>query len=180
MGIPRVILPELRHHLAAFVTSDPGALAFPGAKAARCAGATSTAPPPGRKPPPRSGHRACISTTETLRKYIRGDQRRGPAGPDGRTGHDSERAALIEQHEAGGADAAITHAIDAHVDAERFRDNDDDDGQAGVLVPDTVSDLGLHRRAGDGNRTRTVSLGMSERLGRCQLIGRSAVLSACP
>jgi hypothetical protein len=50
-------------------------------------------------------------------------------------GHDSERAALIEQHEAGGADAAITHAIDAHVDAERFRDNDDDDGQAGVLVP---------------------------------------------
>jgi hypothetical protein len=43
----------------------------------------------------------------------------------------SERAALIDQHEAGGADAAITHAIDAHVDAERFRDNDDDDGQAG-------------------------------------------------
>jgi integrase len=51
-----------------------------------------------------------------------------------RMGHDTERAALIYQHEARGADAAITNPIDAHVDAERSRD-DDDDGQAGVLVP---------------------------------------------
>jgi len=51
-----------------------------------------------------------------------------------RMGHDSERAALIYQHEARGADAAITNAIDAHVDAERSRD----DGQAslpGALDP---------------------------------------------
>jgi hypothetical protein len=44
-----------------------------------------------------------------------------------RMGHDSERAALIYQHEARGADAAITNAIDAHVDAERSRDNEGDD-----------------------------------------------------
>ena len=36
-----------------------------------------------------------------------------------RMGHDSERAAIIYQHEARGADAAITRAIDAHAQAER-------------------------------------------------------------
>ncbi len=49
-------------------------------------------------------------------------------------GHDSERAAIIYQHEARGTDAAITNAIDAHVDAERCRRDDDDDGQAGALI----------------------------------------------
>jgi integrase len=48
-----------------------------------------------------------------------------------RMGHDSERAALIYQHEARGADRRITDAIDSHVQAER----DDDDGAAGALVP---------------------------------------------
>ncbi|HKB39416.1 MAG TPA: hypothetical protein VKD72_23465 [Gemmataceae bacterium] len=36
-----------------------------------------------------------------------------------RMGHDSERAAIIYQHEARGADAAITDAIDAHVESEQ-------------------------------------------------------------
>jgi integrase len=36
-----------------------------------------------------------------------------------RMGHDSERAAIIYQHEARGADAAITSAIDAHVKSEQ-------------------------------------------------------------
>ena len=52
-----------------------------------------------------------------------------------RMGHDSERAAMIYQHEARGADQAITSAIDAHVEAERERGDDDDDGLDGVLVP---------------------------------------------
>lgn len=51
-----------------------------------------------------------------------------------RMGHDSERAAMIYQHEARGADQAITSAIDSHVQAEQ-RGDDDDDGQAGVLAP---------------------------------------------
>jgi hypothetical protein len=46
-------------------------------------------------------------------------------------GHDSERAALIYQHEARGADKRITDAIDFHVQAERARDDDDDNGVAG-------------------------------------------------
>ena len=50
-----------------------------------------------------------------------------------RMGHDSERAALIYQHEARGADKRITDAIDIHVQAERA--NDDDGGAAGALMP---------------------------------------------
>lgn len=52
-----------------------------------------------------------------------------------RVGHDSERAAMIYQHEAQGADKAITEAIDTHVQAEQTRRSDDEDGPAAVLVP---------------------------------------------
>ena len=52
-----------------------------------------------------------------------------------RMGHDSERAALIYQHEARGADQRITDAIDSHVQAESDQGEDDDDGRAGALVP---------------------------------------------
>jgi integrase len=51
-----------------------------------------------------------------------------------RMGHDSERAALIYQHRARGADKIITDSIDAHVEIERG-EPDDDDGPAGVLAP---------------------------------------------
>ena len=36
-----------------------------------------------------------------------------------RMGHDSDRAAMIYQHEARGADKTITNAIDTHVQAEQ-------------------------------------------------------------
>jgi integrase len=51
-----------------------------------------------------------------------------------RMGHDSERAALIYQHEVRGADKSITEAIDTHVQAEQEKD-DDDDGQAAHARP---------------------------------------------
>ena len=51
-----------------------------------------------------------------------------------RMGHDSERAALIYQHQARGADKIITDSIDAHVEAEQRRRNDDD-GQTAALGP---------------------------------------------
>jgi integrase len=51
-----------------------------------------------------------------------------------RMGHDSERAAMIYQHESRGADKAITDAIDRYVKAEQD-DGDDEDGRAaGMLV----------------------------------------------
>jgi len=52
-----------------------------------------------------------------------------------RMGHDSERAAMIYQHAAGGADDAITEAMDSHVEAEQVCDEDGDNGAAGALVP---------------------------------------------
>jgi integrase len=51
-----------------------------------------------------------------------------------RIGHDSERAAMIYQHQARGADRAITDAIDVHVQAEHDG-GDDEDGPSAALVP---------------------------------------------
>lgn len=42
-----------------------------------------------------------------------------------RMGHDSERATMIYQHEARGADQVITSAIDTHIEAEKRRDSDE-------------------------------------------------------
>jgi integrase len=50
-----------------------------------------------------------------------------------RMGHDSERAAIIYQHEARGADATITDAIDAHVESEQGKGGDDG-GASGAVV----------------------------------------------
>ncbi len=47
-----------------------------------------------------------------------------------RMGHDSERAAMIYQHEARGADKSITNAIDTHVEDERR--NLDEGGATGA------------------------------------------------
>jgi hypothetical protein len=44
-------------------------------------------------------------------------------------------AALIYQHQAQGADKALTNAIDTHVQAEQTRRANDEDGPADVLVP---------------------------------------------
>jgi integrase len=52
-----------------------------------------------------------------------------------RMGHDSERAAMIYQHVARGADQVITSAIDTHVKGEKRGDGDGEDGAAGALVP---------------------------------------------
>jgi integrase len=52
-----------------------------------------------------------------------------------RMGHDSERAAMIYQHEARGADKAITDTTDTHVQAEQTGRGDDEDGSTGTLVP---------------------------------------------
>src|SRR5215468_3896139 len=52
-----------------------------------------------------------------------------------RMGHDSERAAIIYQHAARGADQAIAEAMDAHVEAQQTDDEDGDDGAAGMSAP---------------------------------------------
>jgi hypothetical protein len=42
---------------------------------------------------------------------------------------------MIYQHQPSGADRVITSAIDAHVEAERDRVDEGDDGPAGAPVP---------------------------------------------
>ena len=45
-----------------------------------------------------------------------------------RMGHDSERAAIIYQHEARGADLVITSAIDAHIETAKATQGQHHDG----------------------------------------------------
>lgn len=42
VGVPEVIIPTLREHLAAFADDDPGALVFPGAKGSPICGIPGT------------------------------------------------------------------------------------------------------------------------------------------
>jgi hypothetical protein len=49
-----------------------------------------------------------------------------------RMGHDSERAAIIYQHEAQGADLAITSTIDAHIEAVKPGLSPDSDASPGT------------------------------------------------
>jgi integrase len=136
VGIPRVIVPDLRHHLAAFAEPGPGALAFPGAKggplrrgnfnrSAAWPQAVAAIGAPGLHfhDLRHTGNTFAAASGARLRDLM------------ARRGHDSERAALIYQHEARGADAAITNAIDAHVDAQRARNDGDDLTPPGALSP---------------------------------------------
>jgi integrase len=136
VGVPRAIIPDLREHLSAFVGPEPGALVF-----------TAPSGTPLRR---RNFNRAVgwshvVAAIGVPGLHFHDLRHTGNtfAAASGaglkdlmvRMGHDSERAAMIYQHEARGADAAITNAIDAHIDAEQSADEDGDDGLAGALVP---------------------------------------------
>jgi integrase len=135
IGIPDAIIPALREHLAAFVKEQPTALVFPGQMGG----------------PLRRGNFNKMSGWPHAVRAIgmeglhfhdlrhAGNHLAAASGAGlkdlmARMGHDSERAALIYQHEARGADKRITEAIDLHLQAERDQ-GDDDDGAAGALVP---------------------------------------------
>ena len=120
VGIPAVIVPALREHLAAFVKPEPDALVFPSPmggpmlrrnfnRAVGWSYATSAigAPDLHFHDLRHTGNTFAAATGAGLKDLM------------ARMGHDSERAAMIYQHEARGADAAITGGIDAHVQAER-------------------------------------------------------------
>jgi integrase len=136
VGIPAVIVPVLREHMAVFTEDGPGALVFPGAKGG----------------PLRRGNFNKMAAWPHAVESIgmtglhfhdlrhTGNQFAAQSGARlrdlmARMGHDSERAALIYQHEAQGADKAITNAIDTHVQAEKVKHGDDEDGSTDVLVP---------------------------------------------
>ena len=122
VGIPAVIIPALREHMAVFVAPGPGSLMFPGAKGApllrsnfnRMSGWPRAVRAAGLEGAHfhdlrHTGNTFAASTGVGIKDLM------------ARMGHDSERAAMIYQHQARGADRAITSAIDAHVEAERER-----------------------------------------------------------
>ena len=184
VGIPAAIIPDLTAHLAIYAKDEPGALVFPGAKGgpirrgnfnkmAAWPQAVASIGMPGLHfhDLRHTGNQFAATSGAGLRDLM------------ARMGHDSERAAMIYQHVARGADQMITSAIDTHVQGEKRGDGAGEDGAAGALVPagewhvnGTPSGNTARRErpqrsgnifrpgaffvgAGDGNRTRTVSLG---------------------
>jgi integrase len=132
VGIPQAIVPALREHLSAYVGAEPDALLFTGVgggpirrskfnklsgwpHAARSIGAEGLHVHDLR----HAGNHFAAASGAQLQDLMT------------RMGHDSERAAMIYQHEARGADSAITNAINAHIEAGQ----DDDDGTAGAFLP---------------------------------------------
>jgi integrase len=136
VGVPKAIRPMLGEHLSMFVGPTPGALLFPGAKGGPLRRGNFNK---------QSGwpHAVAAIGAEGLHFHDLRHTGNSFAAASGaglrdlmaRMGHDSERAAIIYQHAARGADEAITEAMDAHVEADQADDEDGDDGAGGVLVP---------------------------------------------
>ena len=134
VGIPTTIIPDLTMHLAIYVKDETGALVFPGVqggpirrgnfnKMSAWPQAVASIGMPGLHfhDLRHTGNQFAANSGAGLRDLM------------ARMGHDSELAAMIYQHEARGADKAITDAIDTHVEDEQRRDADEDDatGAAG-------------------------------------------------
>ena len=129
VGIPSSIIPALREHLSLFVAPEADALLFLGAKggplrrsnfnkmsawphAVRAIGARGLHFHDLR----HTGNHFAAASGASLKDLMI------------RMGHDSERAAIIYQHEARGADLAITSAIDAHIEEANASQSKDGDG----------------------------------------------------
>jgi integrase len=120
VGIPSSIILDIRDHLALFVAPEADALVFPAVKggplrrsnfnkmsawphAAQAIGAKGLHFHDLR----HTGNHFAAASGASLKDLM------------ARMGHDSERAAIIYQHEARGADLAITSAIDAHIETAK-------------------------------------------------------------
>ena len=120
VGIPTAIVPDLTMHLQIYVKDEPGALVFPGVqggpirrgnfnKMSAWPQAVASIGMPGLHfhDLRHTGNQFAANSGAGLRDLM------------ARMGHDSERAAMIYQHEARGADKTITDAIDTHVEDEK-------------------------------------------------------------
>jgi integrase len=135
VGIPTAIIPALREHMAIYVKDEPGALVFPGVMGGpirRCNFNKMSAWPQTVEAIGMPGLHF-HDLRHTGNQFAANSGAR-PRDLMARMGHDSERAAMIYQHEARGADKTITDAIDTHIQGEQHSD-DDEDGPAGALVP---------------------------------------------
>jgi integrase len=136
VGIPAAIIPDLTLHLAIYAKDEPAALVFPG---------TMGGPIRRGNFNRQSGWPHAVEAIgmpglhfHDLRhtgNQFASESKAGLRDLMARMGHDSERAAMIYQHKARGADKAITDAIDAHVRDQQDQDDEDDGGAAGASVP---------------------------------------------
>jgi integrase len=133
VGIPQGVISVLREHLATYVQDDPGALVFPGAKGG---------------PLRRSGFNTRTRWVDVVKEMglpglhlhdlrhtgnmLAAESGAGLKDLMARMGHDNVRAAMIYQHAVRGAERTITDAIDRQIIG---RDDDEEDGSAGMLVP---------------------------------------------
>ena len=122
VGIPTAIIPILQEHLAIFVAPAPGALLFTGLKGGPLRRSNfnkmSVWPHAVRAIGAEGLHFHDLRHTGNHLAAVSGAGLRDLMA---RMGHDSERAAIIYQHRARGADELITTAIDAHIQAEQGR-----------------------------------------------------------
>jgi integrase len=135
VGIPAAIIPALQEHLSIFVRPEAAALVFPGAKGGPMRRSNFNKMSAWPRAVQSIGAEGLH--VHDLRHTGNTFAASGGAGIKdlmARMGHDSERAAMIYQHEARGADKTITSAIDAHIVTEQGQD-DDDDGSAAALGP---------------------------------------------
>jgi integrase len=134
VGIPSSIVPALRGHLSLFVGPEAEALIFPGVKGGPLRRSNFNK----MAAWPHAVHAIGAAGLHFHDLRHTGNHFAAASGASlkdlmARMGHDSERAAIIYQHEARGADAAITDAIDAHVESEQGK-GDDDGGASGAVV----------------------------------------------
>jgi integrase len=145
LGVPSSIVPALREHLSLFVGPEAEALMFPGVKggplrrsnfnkmaawpqAVRVIGAAGLHFHDLR----HTGNHFAAASGASLKDLM------------ARMGHDSERAAIIYQHEARGADLAITSAIDAHIETAKASQDQPGDGAPQVQIESANGPLMAH------------------------------------
>jgi integrase len=135
VGIPDAIILALREHLAAFVKDELSALVFPGQTGGPLRRGNfnkMSGWPPAVRAIGREGLH--LHDLRNAGNHLAAASGAGLKDLMARMGHDSERAALIYQHQARGADRRITEAIDVHVQTEHGKGHDEG-GAAGTLVP---------------------------------------------
>jgi len=134
VGIPAAIIPILQEHLAILVAPAPGALLFTGVKGGPLRRSNfnkmSAWPHAVRAIGAEGLHFHDLRHTGNHLAAVSGAGLRDLMA---RMGHDSERAAIIYQHRARGADELITTAIDAHIQSEQTRRAGGGQGDAGGI-----------------------------------------------
>jgi len=153
VGIPSSIVPALREHLSLFVRPEAEALIFPGVKGGPLRRSNFNK----MAAWPHAVHAIGAAGLHFHDLRHTGNHFAAASGASlkdlmARMGHDSERAAIIYQHEARGADLAITSAIDAHIGTAKAGQGQPGDGTPQVQLKSGNGPLMAHGDQQDVNK----------------------------